>query len=181
METETKTGGYGMFAKRALVLMMALMLAAFVLGCGGGSSTDAPATDPEPETEPPPPMEEPTEEPPVESETMGDPVLNDVFFAFDKHNLTAEAKGTLEANAGELRDHSDVAIVIEGHCDERGTKSYNLALGEKRANAARDYLIALGISGSRITVISYGKERPFDPGHTEAAWAKNRRAHFKLK
>lgn len=170
-----------MFAKRALVLMMALMLAAFVLGCGGGSSTDAPATDPEP-TEAPPPIEEtPTETEPVESEVMGDPILNDVFFAFDKYNLSAEAKGTLEANAGELRTHSDTAIIIEGHCDERGTKSYNLALGEKRANAAKDYLVALGISPSRITVISYGKERPFDPGHTEAAWAKNRRAHFNIK
>jgi len=170
-----------MFAKRALVLMMALMLAAFVLGCGGGSSTDAPATDPEPREPAPPPIEEPAETEPVDSQDMGDPVLNDVFYAFDKHNLSSEAKGTLEANAGELRSYSDAAIIIEGHCDERGTKSYNLALGEKRANAAKDYLVALGISPSRIVVISYGKERPFDMGHTESSWAKNRRAHFVIK
>ena len=171
-----------MIAKRALVLMMALMLAAFVLGCGGGSSTDAPATDPEPtDTAPPPIEEDPADTEPVDSQEMGDPVLNDVFFAFDKHNLSSEAKGTLEANAGELRTYSDAAIIIEGHCDERGTKSYNLALGEKRANAAKDYLVALGISPSRIVVISYGKERPFDTGHTESAWAKNRRAHFVIK
>jgi peptidoglycan-associated lipoprotein len=73
---------------------------------------------------------------------------------------------------------STVNITIEGHCDERGTKAYNLALGEKRANAAKEYLVALGVSGSRIATVSYGKERPFDPGHDEAAWAKNRRAHF---
>jgi peptidoglycan-associated lipoprotein len=101
-----------------------------------------------------------------------------VYFDFDSYNLTSEAKGTLDANARELKRVSAAAITIEGHCDERGTKAYNLALGEKRANAAREYLVALGVSGSRINTVSYGKERPFDPGHDESAWAKNRRAHF---
>jgi peptidoglycan-associated lipoprotein len=101
-----------------------------------------------------------------------------VYFDFDSYNLTSEAKGTLDANARELKRVSTANISIEGHCDERGTKAYNLALGEKRANAARDYLVALGVSGSRISTVSYGKERPFDPGHDESAWAKNRRAHF---
>jgi peptidoglycan-associated lipoprotein len=77
-----------------------------------------------------------------------------------------------------LKRVSAANITIEGHCDERGTKAYNLALGEKRANAAKDFLVALGVSASRISTVSYGKERPFDPGHDESAWAKNRRAHF---
>ena len=71
-----------------------------------------------------------------------------------------------------------MTITLEGHCDERGTGSYNLALGEKRANAAKDFLVSLGVPASQITTVSYGKDRPFDAGHTEAAWAKNRRAHF---
>ncbi len=171
-----------MLAKRTLVMMLAMAMALFVFGCGGGQSADEGVEPVEPA---PPPVEEPVEEP-IETEDtsaqeMADPILNDVFFAFDKYNLTAEAKSTLETNADELNRADDRYIIIEGHCDERGTKTYNLALGEKRANAARDYLVTLGVSGSRITVISYGKERPFDTGHTEAAWAKNRRAHFVLK
>lgn len=105
------------------------------------------------------------------------PVLNDVFFAFDKAVLTAEAKGILTKNAKQLRE-TEVAISIEGHCDERGTNAYNMALGEKRANVTRDYLVSLGVSSNRITTISYGEERPFDTGHDEDAWAKNRRSHF---
>jgi peptidoglycan-associated lipoprotein len=168
-----------MFAKRVLVLMLVLGLAAFMVGCGGKEALDQPVdtTPPAPPTEDNPVIE--TSEPPIEVET--DPVVNDIFFAFDKYNLTSESKGTLEQNAGELKRASQSRITIEGHCDERGTKSYNLALGEKRAKAAKDYLVALGINGSRITIVSYGKERPFDPGHDEAAWAKNRRAHFVLK
>jgi len=104
--------------------------------------------------------------------------LNHVYFDFDSYSLTSEAKSTLEANGRELKRVTAANITIEGHCDERGTKAYNLALGEKRANAAREYLVALGVSASRINVVSYGKERPFDEGHDEAAWAKNRRAHF---
>lgn len=103
------------------------------------------------------------------------------FYAFDKYTLTDESKRKLEGNASELKRASESTVIIEGHCDERGTKSYNLALGEKRAKAAKDYLVSLGVSGSRITVISYGKERPFDPGHNEAAWAKSRRGHFVVK
>ncbi|MCI0452618.1 MAG: peptidoglycan-associated lipoprotein Pal, partial [Candidatus Latescibacteria bacterium] len=107
--------------------------------------------------------------------------LSDVFYDFDQYSLTSEAKGTLEANARELKRVGDAGITIEGHCDERGTKAYNLALGDKRANAAKDYLVSLGVTASRITTVSYGKERPFDAGHDESAWAKNRRAHFVTK
>jgi len=170
-----------MLAKRILVLMLVLAMAALAAGCGGGKSANEPTADVEPPPPTEPPVEQPVEKPPVDNTNMADPVLNDVFFAYDKYNLTSEAKSVLEDNASELNSVSDARIIIEGHCDERGTKSYNLALGEKRANAARDFLIALGVSGSRITVVSYGKERPFDTGHNEAAWAKNRRAHFVLK
>jgi len=105
----------------------------------------------------------------------------DVFFAFDQHALSSEARGTLERNAGELKKFGDYKVRIEGHCDERGTKSYNLALGEKRAKAAKDFLVRLGVSGSRIEIVSYGKERPFALGNNDAAWAKNRRAHIVVR
>ena len=172
-----------MLARRTMVLMLALSLALFALGCGGGQSADEGIA---PVDETPPPISEPVVEEPgidegVDSQDMGDPVLNDIFFAFDKHNLTSESKQLLEANADQLNASGDTYIIVEGHCDERGTKSYNLALGEKRANAARDYLVSLGVSSARITVISYGKERPFNTGHNDAAWAKNRRAHFVIK
>ena len=105
----------------------------------------------------------------------------DVRFDFDKSNLRSEAQEILKSKAGWLRDNPDVNVTIEGHCDERGTNAYNLALGDRRANSAKSYLIDLGISGSRLTAISYGEERPLDPGHNEEAWAKNRRAHFAIK
>jgi peptidoglycan-associated lipoprotein len=84
----------------------------------------------------------------------------------------------LQANADLLRRYATWQISIEGHCDERGTAEYNLALGERRAVAARNYLVSLGIPADRVKIVSYGKEFPFDPGHSEEAWAKNRRAHF---
>lgn len=104
--------------------------------------------------------------------------LKMIYFDFDKYNLRDDARRTLESNAEILKENADVSIVIEGHCDERGTNEYNLALGENRANAARDYLIRLGIDGSRITTISYGEERPVALGHDEAAWSQNRRGQF---
>jgi peptidoglycan-associated lipoprotein len=172
-----------MLVKRVLVLLIAIGLVAFVAGCGGKEAMDEPTTGMEDTTPPPaPPEENPVTEVPEEPADVDTaPVLNDVFFAFDKYNLTTESKGILEENADELKQARTTAIVIEGHCDERGTNAYNLALGEKRAQAAKDYLVTLGINGSRISVVSYGEERPFATGHNEAAWAKNRRAHFKLK
>jgi peptidoglycan-associated lipoprotein len=99
-----------------------------------------------------------------------------VFFDFDQYNLKGAARETLEKQAAWLKRYPGVEITIEGHCDERGTREYNLALGERRANAARDYLIALGVSPDRLRTISYGKERPVALAHTESAWAQNRRA-----
>jgi peptidoglycan-associated lipoprotein len=98
-----------------------------------------------------------------------------VFFEFDKSDLGAEARTTLERQAFFLRKYPSLSITIEGHCDERGTREYNLALGERRAAAVRDYLVSLGIDGSRVSTISYGKERPVNPASTEQAWAENRR------
>ncbi len=104
--------------------------------------------------------------------------LKDIFFDFDKTNIRDDAKRTLSEDVQWLKANSAAEITIEGHCDERGTAEYNLALGERRAKAARDYLVAAGIDAKRMKVISYGKERPFVLGHDETAWRWNRRAHF---
>ncbi len=165
---------------KRMMWMIAVGSLVMVAGCGGKKAVDQPVdTTPAPAVEEP--KEMPVEQPKTPTQDMSPIALSDAFFDFDSAALTAEAKSTLDANAREMKRVTDKAITIEGHCDERGTKAYNLALGEKRANAARDYLVAMGVSSSRITTISYGKERPFDPGHTEAAWAKNRRAHFIVK
>ncbi|MEO5335651.1 MAG: peptidoglycan-associated lipoprotein Pal [Magnetospirillum sp. WYHS-4] len=98
-----------------------------------------------------------------------------VFFDYDKFSLKADARATLEKQAAWLKKFPAVTLSVEGHCDERGTREYNLALGERRANAARDYLVSLGVSKDRVKTISYGKERPVAMGSNEAAWAQNRR------
>ncbi len=99
-----------------------------------------------------------------------------VHFGFDKYNLTAEARAVLQSQAAWLGTNEIVSLTIEGHADERGTREYNLALGERRANSVRDYLIVLGVPADRLSIVSFGKERPADPASNEAAWAKNRRA-----
>lgn len=104
--------------------------------------------------------------------------LKDVFFDLDRSEVRSDQREALEQNAGWLRKNAEVRIVIEGHCDERGTAQYNMALGERRAQTVTDYLVALGIQPSRIQVMSYGKERPFAHGHDDQAWAQNRRGHF---
>ena len=102
----------------------------------------------------------------------------DVLFPYDSYVLTQQARQILQEKAKFLEENPQVRVLIEGHCDERGTKEYNLALGDRRAQAAKRYLVGLGISPDRMRTISYGKERPLDPGHNEEAWARNRRAHF---
>jgi peptidoglycan-associated lipoprotein len=102
----------------------------------------------------------------------------DINFDFDKYDLRPDARAILDRKAAFLNENGSVRTQIEGHCDERGTEAYNMVLGERRANAARQYLTTAGISAGRLATISYGKERPLDPGHNEAAWARNRRDHF---
>ena len=109
-------------------------------------------------------------------EYLASGVPDRVFFATNESILTTRSRDTLRKQATWLRENSDVNVVIEGHADERGTREYNLALGERRANAAKDYLMTYGVSASRISVISYGKERPVDSGSNPLAWSKNRRS-----
>lgn len=119
-------------------------------------------------------------EPEARKWNFDDPVkgLLTVYFEFDKSELTPEARADIETNARRLKKHKDVNVLIEGHCDERGTIEYNMALGERRALAVRNYLIDLGVSPNRLATISYGEEVPIDPRHNEEAWGKNRRAKF---
>lgn len=107
-------------------------------------------------------------------------VMEMIRFDFDKYDLRSDAMRSLDKNAIRLSQHNQLKVRIEGYCDERGTVEYNLALGERRARSARDYLVSKGIPASRITIISFGKERPLDPAHNERAWAKNRRDQFVL-
>lgn len=107
-----------------------------------------------------------------------DSPLRPVFFPLDAFDLDADARAVAGNNASILKRYSSWMVTIEGHCDERGTAEYNLALGEKRAVAVRAYLLSLGVPPERIRTVSYGKEFPFDSGHTDTAWAQNRRAHF---
>jgi peptidoglycan-associated lipoprotein len=104
--------------------------------------------------------------------------LSDAFFDYDQSDLREDARSVLAGDAQWLKKHSTVQVLIEGHCDERGTAAYNLALGDRRANAAKEYLVSLGIDGSRVRTVSYGKERPFCTESTESCWQKNRRAHL---
>jgi len=116
-------------------------------------------------------------EPGIEGVVLESKLLKDIYFDFDKYDIRPGDAEILKANAALLMKQPTVKIQIEGHCDERGTTEYNLALGERRANSAKKYLISLGMSPDRISAISYGKEKPLDPGHHEEAWAKNRRGH----
>jgi peptidoglycan-associated lipoprotein len=118
------------------------------------------------------------EYPGIEGVFLESSLLNDIHFGFDRYDLTPKAREILSQNANLLLQHSRVKIQIEGHCDARGTIEYNLALGERRATTAKEYLVSLGVSPDRVSTISYGEEMPVDPRSNEEAWAKNRRGHF---
>ena len=117
-------------------------------------------------------------EPGVEGVVFESSLLKDIHFDFDKYDIRPGDAVILKENAALLKKYLNVKIQIEGHCDERGTNEYNLALGERRANSTKSYLNSLGISSDRISTISYGEEKPLDQGHDDEAWAKNRRSHF---
>ncbi len=157
----------------------------------GSVSGPATATGGTPERPPEPPALPPESDvratplSPWENRTVDeingpDSPLKPVFFAYDSDELDDAARQVLAADAEVLKTYGTWVVTIEGHCDERGTAEYNLALGDRRALAARNYLVSLGIGADRMRTVSYGKEFPFDPGHDERAWAQNRRAHFML-
>jgi peptidoglycan-associated lipoprotein len=181
---------------RYLAVGVLLVVALGMVACSGGPKAQAPP--PEPTFEPADEAEEG-----VVEEEVSEPVtetlsteevtselpedlallnargyLEDVFFDTDRFDLSPEARGALAKNANWMLRYSTVLVLVEGHCDERNTREYNLALGDRRANAVRDYLISLGVGGDRIRTISYGEERPFALGHTEEAFRLNRRTHF---
>jgi peptidoglycan-associated lipoprotein len=178
-------------------LPIAFVLAVTIGACAKKVPPIAKAPPPPPSTStgttkppaPPEPVVEPTVVPPMpvaEDAISGkslddlnrDSPLQPVFFEVDSADLSGAGQSTLQQNAGMLKKYAAWQITIEGHCDETGTAEYNLALGERRALAARDYLVSLGIPATRVRTVSYGKEFPFDPARNEAAYAKNRRAHF---
>jgi len=156
---------------------------------GAGAGGAAPPAPPAPLPEPEPPVASVPIEPGVSSSAVDyntrsldelnrESPLQPVFYPLDSAEVAGDMQPTLQKNADILKQYPSWVVTIEGHCDERGTAEYNLALGERRAQAARAYLISLGIPAERLKTVSYGKEFPFDPGATEEAYAKNRRAHF---
>ena len=169
------------------VLTLVLILPAMLLSVSCAKQEVASA----PEATAPAPEPEPARD--TSSEDMADEdaqralaaakqafVNQDVYFEFDSSALLPSAQQLLATKAELLNANADIYATIEGHCDERGTDAYNMALGQRRADAAKAYLVNLGVSASRLSTISYGEERPVDPGHNEAAWAQNRRAHFTI-
>lgn len=165
--------------KIALLLFLGLLAGTLLLaGCGGPPKVTEGPVDTVTEEPADTVVEEPTPPPPPAD--LKESQFMTVFFDFDKYSLRADAKTALEHNADLFKEFPDVIVRIEGHCDERGTVEYNLSLGEKRARATMDYMVGLGVNASRLSIVSYGKERPVDEGHTEDAWVKNRRSEFKI-
>ncbi len=169
--------------RKTLVRMLVVALAATaVLATGCAKKPPAPATAPPAPAAAPAPQ--PTATPPPAESTAPAPAaatiadLHTVYFALDSWSLDDAAKATLDANAKVLRDNASMNTRIEGNCDERGTVEYNMSLGQKRADAVKDYLVGAGVAASRLSTISYGKERPAVEGHDEASWSKNRRCEF---
>lgn len=167
---------------RTTALALAALLVIAAAGCAKKpaattpvppASTQTPAPTPTPT---PTPTTPPAPEPAKPAATARD--MQTVYFAYDSFTLDDGARSALDSNAKLLRDNPALAVSIDGHCDERGTVEYNQALGQKRAETVQQYLTDAGVSASRFRVISYGKERPADEGHDEAAWAKNRRVEF---
>jgi len=145
---------------------------------GGGGTPTPPSPVPEPRGVPNEPLtRDELATASLDTINRNSPLLP-VFFDYDSSEITAEGRKTLEQTAELLRQYSSWTITIEGHTDERGTAEYNLALGERRAVAAQSYLVSLGIAANRLRTVSYGKEFPFEPGHNEESWYRNRRAHF---
>jgi peptidoglycan-associated lipoprotein len=171
--------------KQRLSGILALMLVGVVLAGCSSSSTEEPVTPPAPEpVQEPAPAPQPPPEPPSDFDDQGNPLdpstrrplSRTFYFDYDRAVLKPADLAALEIHAKLLRSNSDRSVVLEGHCDERGTREYNLALGERRADSVRSFLISSGVSARQIETVSYGEERPQDPGSGESAWSRNRRA-----
>lgn len=173
-------------------LVVVLLFSIAVFGCRTTKDLDVVVAEPAAEEPAPAPAEAPkveTYEPaaaPAEpapemqaSPTFDVSLMTDIFFAYDKSDLTQESRDRLSSNSKLLKSWK-ASVVVEGHCDERGTNEYNLGLGERRANAVKNYLVSLGVPADKVRTISYGEERPFVRGHAEDSWKFNRRAHFAL-
>jgi len=177
------------------ITSLALVLAIGAAGCGKKEPEVTPQPPPPPAVQPPPPAPPPPPPPPppakppapTEEELFAKEtleqlnakrVLGDVFFDLDQASVRDDARATLSKNAEFLKRWTSTRVNVEGHCDERGTAEYNLALGERRASAVKEYLVGLGIPGDRVTVISKGKEAPACTENNEACWQQNRRGHF---
>ena len=182
-----------------LTIMLLLVLGVVAAGCAKRPATTsvaapppsapAPAAPPAtpapapstPSTPAPAPAPAATTARPAPAEFASIPELKDIHFDFDKYDIRPDAARTLDANAAWLKANANHLVLIEGHCDERGTNEYNMALGERRAKAAMNYLVAQGVRANRVTIVSYGEERPLCTEHTETCWAQNRRDHFLVK
>jgi peptidoglycan-associated lipoprotein len=156
-----------------------LLAIALVTGCGGKKAEPIPDMAPSRPAPPPPPPPPVVQPDPPKTLMQGD--LSDVYYGFDSSKLESDARNKLTANGGKLLEATDTRVTIEGHCDERGTVEYNLALGEQRARTAMDFLVNYGVESHRIDIVSYGENKPFAMGHDEASWSKNRRAHFVVR
>jgi peptidoglycan-associated lipoprotein len=164
-------------------LILLLVIAVMILPACAKKQVTPVEKPVEPAAPTPPPIEQPkeVEQTPVIQEKPVEIVVGDVFFDFDKYSIKGEYKDVLVKNAELLMSNTSSKILVEGYCDERGTNEYNMALGEKRAKAVVDFYTTYGVEPGRISMISYGEEKPFDAAHNEAAWAKNRRAHMVLQ
>lgn len=176
-----------------LLAVLAFALLALAAGCQKAGPVDTPAPPPVETPAPAPPAPEPSKEvtepfkpePPVTREVVPSieeinrsGVLKTVYFGYDSSELDEAAVATLRSNADWLKKNPKFVVEIGGHCDERGTIEYNIALGNRRGDSVRQYLASLGVAASQLTVVSYGEEKPVDPSHGEASWSKNRRAEF---
>ncbi len=161
--------------------LLIMILVGVLMAAPGCGKKPRPSTDVSQETTQPDDSSGTTVEPGDSGDNQDEAAgksLSDVFFDYDRYNLREDTRRVLEVDARVLLDNPEINATLEGHCDERGTVEYNLALGERRAQSVKDYLIEFGIDAGRLTAVSYGEERPFAEGHDETAWSQNRRVHF---
>jgi len=166
-------------SKRTLITILGLAVAVSTFtGCAGKKAPAPASTTQAKAPAPAPKIQEAPKKVEQDLSVPSNLRFETVFFDYDKSNIRSDQRSILNRNAELLMKYKTVRVQIEGHCDERGTNEYNLALGQRRADASKQYLVEYGVSSSRVTTISYGEERPLDRGHNETAWGKNRRSEF---